>query len=142
MKDKKTQKTIIRDFLKRHTLAVLSVSRDGQPQSAVLQFSETEDLEILFDTFSTYRKYETLKDNPRASVVVGWDDDVTVQYEGLAQELSGKELERCKTIHLRKLPDSVKFASMDVIKYFKITPTWIRYSDLSKDPWEVFEITL
>lgn len=109
------------------------------PEAAVLEFSETDDLEIIFDTFSTYRKYKNLQDNPKIALVIGWDGDITVQYEGIAKELSGEELEQCKRIHIQKLPKAVKFENMKVVRYFKVKPTWIRYSDLSKDPWEVFE---
>lgn len=137
------QKKRILDFLKRHTLAVVAtVDSRGHPQAAVVEFSETDDLEIIFDTFSTYRKYKNLQSDPRVAMVIGWDDEVTVQYEGVAHELRGEELERSQDIHCGKLPKAKKFLSMPQMRYFKVTPVWIRYSDLHVDPWEVFEVKL
>ncbi len=132
---------IILDFIKKHTLAVIStVNHLGNPESAVLEFSETDKLEIIFDTFSTYRKYKNLKDNPRVSLVIGWDDDISVQYEGIATELRGEELKKFQNIHITKLPKAKKFVEIDVIRYFKVIPKWIRYSDLSVNPWNVFDV--
>lgn len=50
-------------------------------------------------TLSTYRKYKNLQDNPRVSFVIGWDDDISVQYEGIAVELKGEELKKYQNIH-------------------------------------------
>lgn len=72
--------------------------------------------------------------------VIGWDKDITVQYEGEAFELSGEELEEYKKIYLAKNPAVAKWEKVEGIKFFKILPKWIRYSDLNKHPWEIFEI--
>lgn len=132
---------VILNFLRKHNLAVISsVNPLGNPESAVLEFSQTDDLEIIFDTFSTYRKYKNILNHPRVSFSIGWDDDITVQYEGIAVELLGAELKEYQDIHITKLPKAKKFVGMDVIRYFKVIPKWIRYSDLSVNPWNVFEI--
>lgn len=116
-----------------------TVNPAGKPQSAVVEFGDTDDLEIIFDTFANARKYKNLQNCKDVSIVVGWDNNITVQYEGKAQELFGEELERCKEIYFGKNPDAKKWDKVG-IKYFKVQPAWIRYSDLNKDPWEVFEI--
>lgn len=42
------QKKIILDFIKKHSLAVIStVDPEGNPESAVLEFSETDNLELI-----------------------------------------------------------------------------------------------
>ncbi len=96
------KKKILKEFLRKNKLAVLSTVSSGKPQSAVLEFSETDDLEIVFDTLSTSRKYKNLKNDKNVSLVIGWDENVTVQYEGEANELSGAELEKCKNIYFEK----------------------------------------
>jgi pyridoxine/pyridoxamine 5'-phosphate oxidase len=59
-------------FISGHALAVVgSISADGAPQSALVGIAVTEDLEIVFDTLHTTRKYRNLVSNPKASVVVG-----------------------------------------------------------------------
>ncbi len=88
------KKQFVLDFIKKHTICVLStVTPDNQPEAAVIEFAETKNFELIFDTFNTYRKYQNLKKNPSVAVVIGWDENITVQYEGWAEELSGAELE-------------------------------------------------
>ena len=52
------EKEKVLNFIKGERLAVLStVTPDNKSESAVLEFGETDNLEIIFDTFHTYRKY-------------------------------------------------------------------------------------
>jgi len=79
-------------FLAAHTLGVLgSISADGAPQSALVGIAVTEDLEIVFDTLDSTRKYRNLTLNPKASLVVGWEGEKTVQLEGEASLPVGEE---------------------------------------------------
>ena len=71
-------------------------------------------------------------------MVIGWEP-ATIQYEGIAVELSGKELEEYKQVHFQKFPEAVKFEKLGV-KFFKIIPKWVRYTNVYEQPWEVFEI--
>ncbi len=136
MNDKKK----ILDFMKTQKLMVLStIHPNGGPEAAVMEFAEDK-LELIFDTFTSYRKYRNLKANPSVAAVIGWDNGITVQYEGLARELSGKEKEQAIQLRIAKMPHAKKFASMKEVVYFKISPVWIRYADYSKEPWNVFEV--
>ena len=135
------QKKIILDFIKKHTIGVVStVSPKNTPEAAVVEFGQTEDHEIIFDTLSDSRKYKNLQTNNYVALVIGWDEDITVQYEGQASELSGEELTKYKVIFFKKLPHARKWEKVKGIKFFKIVPNWIRYSDLRKHPWDVFEV--
>lgn len=137
------QKQTILDFIKRHNLAVIStVGANSRPESAVLEFGETEDLELIFDTFISSRKYKNLQTNKNVSFVIGWDEAITVQYEGTAEEVKGEEAEKYKQIYWAKNPKAERWETREGITYFKVTPQWIRYSDLNNDPWDVFEIEL
>lgn len=136
------QKEKILCFIKSQHLAVLStISLSGFPEAAVVGISEMDDFSLIFGTFNTYRKYKNLKNNSKVAVVMGWSD-VTVQYEGVAEEIFGNEKESAKRIHLKKIPTSVKFADLPQQCYFKIKPLWIRYTDYSNDSiyGEKFEI--
>ncbi len=135
------KKKFILDFIKKQKLAVFStVSSDYKSQSAVLEFGESEDLEIIFDTFSYARKCKNLKQNNNVSLVIGWDENITVQYEGEAYELEGEEKERYKQIYFRKNPEAQRWEAKEGMSYFKVVPKWIRYSDLNKNPWKIFEV--
>lgn len=80
-------------FMNRESLAVLAtVADNGQPQAALMGFAVTCELEIIFDSVKTSRKYPNLKKNPRVAWVIGCATEVTVQYEGSAQELEGESV--------------------------------------------------
>lgn len=136
------KKKLILDFIKRHNLAVLATTTpENKPEAAIVEFSEKDNLELIFDTFFTFRKYKNLQSNTNVAVVIGRDEDKTVQYEGEAIELKDNELKECQKIHVTKLPDAAKFVEMKDIKFFKIIPKWARYTDVSKHPWKEFEVT-
>ncbi len=135
------KKKLILDFIKKHKICVIStVSAENKPQSAVLEFGETESLEIIFDTFENARKCQNLGQNKNVSVVIGWDEDITVQYEGVAQEIVKDDIEKYTKPYFEKNPEAAKWKNQPGICFFKVTPKWIRYSDLNKNPWEVIEI--
>jgi pyridoxine/pyridoxamine 5'-phosphate oxidase len=70
-------------FISGCKLAVLaSVSSEGVPQSALVGIAVSEELEIVFDTLDTTRKFKNLTGNCRASFVIGWVGEKTVQFEG------------------------------------------------------------
>ena len=131
------------DFIKKHDLMLLStMSEAGKPQAAVVEFGELDDLSLIFDTLQTSRKYRNLQHSKGVAVVIGWDDNITVQIEGTAHELSGDELEQAKQTYFIKNPRAKKWANKENIAYFIIKPTWARYSDLNRDPWDIREMEL
>ena len=136
----------ILNFIKKQKFTVISTisyRRDKQSEGSVIAFSEAENLEIIFGTYNTNRKYENIKNNPEISLVFGFSNNpkITVQYEGTAEELSGDEKDFFAKRHVEKNPESEKYLYKTQQRYFKITPKWIRYSDFDKDPHEIFEIT-
>jgi pyridoxine/pyridoxamine 5'-phosphate oxidase len=133
----------ILEFIKTQPLGVIStISPNGQPQGAVVGIAEHDDLSIIFGTFNHYRKFRNIKHNPRVSFVIGWKD-ITVQYEGLAEELIGAERDQAVQSHTAKIPSAVKFAHLPEQTYFRVKPTWIKYTDYSNSSLygEVFEVT-
>lgn len=117
-------------FLRRHRYCVqASVNADGAPQAAVVGFAVTDDLELVFDTLGGTRKAHNLRLEPRIALVIGWDDDQTVQLEGVADEPSGPELARLKRVYFGVFPDGVARESWADISYFRVRPHWARYSD-------------
>lgn len=132
-------KNKVLDFIKKQKLAVLSTIGSIAPESSVLEFGETNNLEIIIDMFDSSRKYKNLQTNPNVSLVIGWDENITVQYEGVASELFGEEKEKYQKIYWEKNPEAKRWATRERIVYFKISPKWIRYSDLNSHPWKIFE---
>ncbi len=120
------------DFLCKHRLGVVAtVSPEGEAQSALVGIAVTRELEIVFDTLSTTRKCRNLRSCPKISAVVGWDEETTVQYEGVADEPTGADLEGLKETYFAVYPDGRDRQTWEGITYFRIRPTWIRYSDFS-----------
>ena len=118
------------EFMKKESLAVLATaSEDGHPEAALMGFAVTAQLEIIFDTVKSSRKYPNLKRNPRVAWVVGCTTEITVQYEGMAEELEGEELAKYKKIYFAKFPDGPARESWPGITYFVVRPNWVRYCD-------------
>jgi hypothetical protein len=129
-------------FMASESLGVLgSLSSDGAPQSALVGIAVTLELEIVFDTLKTTRKYLNLSTNPAASFVIGCTTEVTVQFEGIAVELSGGDLARYQKVYFAKWPDGPARMSWPGICYFVVRPRWIRYSNFDKRPPEIVEFT-
>jgi len=129
-------------FLRRHRLAVVSTVRDGAPQSAVVGIAVMDNLDIIFDTLSTSRKYANIIADPRVALVVGWDAEQTVQIEGIADVPSGDELAACKQAYFAVWPDGRERERWPDIAYVRIRPRWLRYSDFGQSPPRIEELTL
>ena len=69
----KMTKDFVYNFIKQHALAVIAaLSDDQKPEAALVGFAISEDLEIVFDTVKTSRKYKNLLQNPKVALVIGW----------------------------------------------------------------------
>ena len=130
-------------FIKTKKHAVISTcGKNQQPESALIGFGETDDFKLVFGTYKTTRKYSNLKENNRVAFVIGWDEDyITVQYEGLADELDEAGIEKYVPHYHNKVPGAVAYKSHPDQTYWKAKPTWIRYSDLSGEKEKVYEFT-
>jgi len=139
----KSRKKIIGDYMSKQLLAVVSTKNEfGDIESAVVAFTETDDLELIFQTPNSTRKYKNLKHDSQVAVVIGWDlnENITIQYEGIAIEADIQEIDKYRKIQLLKHNRSKKYAFLEENKYFKISPKWIRYSDLKTDPPIIFTL--
>jgi pyridoxine/pyridoxamine 5'-phosphate oxidase len=126
------------EFIATCDLAVVSyLSSEGTPQSAVVGFAVTPDLEIVFDTVSSSRKYRNLKARGECCVVA-WVGEATVQIEGTAEETSQ---DGYKEAYFAKLPDGRDRLSWAGITYFVVRPRWIRFSDFGARPAVVEEFS-
>ena len=122
-------------FMSQCKLGVLSTIADSKtPQSALVGIAVTAELEIIFDTVKSSRKYPNLVLRPRCAFVLGWAGEQTVQYEGEARELQGAELKRCQDVYFKAWPDGPGRLAWPGIVYFVVRPSWIRYSDFDQNP--------
>ena len=122
-------------FIAQSKLAVLGYTGEAnKSQSALVGIAVTPQLEIIFDTVKSSRKYKNLTSRPACSFVIGWIGEQTVQYEGKAEELSGPVLEHYQKIYFRAWPDGPARLSWPGIVYILVRPRWIRYSDFDQNP--------
>jgi general stress protein 26 len=130
-------------FMRGHRYAVqASVSSRQTAQAAVVGIAVTDDFEIVFDTVATTRKAQNLRHNPAIAFVIGGTagDERTVQYDGIADEPSGPDLERLAEVYYAQFPDGRQRLSWPGLVYFRARARWIRYTDFSRDPPDVLEL--
>ena len=94
-------------------------------------FALTEANEVVFDTLSTSRKAVNLARNPAAALVIGWDDNISLQIEGVARRPVGDDLASAKAAYFREWPDGRARENWPDIAYVVVQPKWIRYSNYS-----------
>ena len=132
-------------LMAKERLGVLgTIGPTGTSQSALVGIAVTPQLEIVFDTVKSSRKYPNLLTCPACSFVIGgWGArEQTIQYEGVAEELKLADLERYQASYFKAWPDGPARMSWPGIVYFVVRPTWIRYSAFDQNPpliveWQV-----
>ncbi len=115
-------------------LVVSSANKSGAPEAALMGFALTPANEIVFDTLSTSRKAVNLASNPAAALVIGWDDNISLQIEGVARRPVGDDLASAKAAYFRQWPDGRARENWPNIAYVVVQPKWIRYSNYSGAP--------
>lgn len=115
------------------------LSSAGTPQSALVGIAVTPELEIVFDTVKSSRKFGALHDRPACSVVLWFGSEQTVQLEGTAFEPEGAERDRYREAYFATWPDGRDRLSWPGITHFVVCPGWIRYSDYDQSPPRIDE---
>ena len=95
-----------------------SVTPQGAPQAAVVGIAITDRWELLFDTVTQSRKHQNR----------------TVQYEGIAELPTEAELPGVQAYYFDRFPDGPTRQSWPGLVYWRVRPTWIRYSNLNVNP--------
>lgn len=136
-------------FLRRYKLAVVATighpragapSSPGAPQAAVVGFAVSDELEIVFDTLDGTRKFANLVADPRVALVIGWDDAITAQIEGVADVLAGADLARLRDVYFGPYPDGRDRLAWPGISHVRVRPSWVRVSDFTRDPPSIVEL--
>ncbi len=111
-----------------------SVTPLGAPQAAVIGVAVTDRWELLFDTVTQSRKHQNLVKNPRVAFVIGWEHERTVQYEGIAEIPTEAELPDVQAYYFDRFPDGPTRQTWPGLVYWRVRPTWIRYSSFNVNP--------
>lgn len=133
-------KSALFEFARNHKLCVISTAANDFPESALIGFVINKDLELVFNTETTTKKYKNLKVNPNVSIIIGFGENLkTLQCTGVAKELEGSEEGKI----LSAYADNLEFFrrwKIKYIKYFKVSLTWVRLSDYNEYPPKVIEL--
>ena len=132
------QRALLVNFIKGCEIgAIATVTPDSEPEVAAMQFAVTDNLELIFDTPASTRKYQNIQENNYVAFAI-WKEFDIVQYEGLAIQLGGEELAQYKEIFFTKNPDARQWVDIvPDLTFFKIVPRWIRYTGFKEEPWEI-----
>lgn len=130
-------------FVRARRLGVVATTGpDGHPEAALVGIAATEECELVFDTSARSRKHDNLVRDPRVAVVVGWDDEVTLQIEGVADKPTDADRDRCLTAYFAQYPDGRQRAEDPDITHFRIRPRWARRADFRPGTFGVEELAL
>jgi pyridoxine/pyridoxamine 5'-phosphate oxidase len=119
---------------------VSSLSADGRPQSALVGVAITLELEIVFDSLRTTRKYANLIARPACSVTLWWGGEQTVQIDGVAFEPAGSALQHYRDAYFVAWPDGRDRLAWAGITHLVVQPQWIRATDYDQSPQFIEEL--
>jgi pyridoxine/pyridoxamine 5'-phosphate oxidase len=139
--EQRMDKQSLHSFMARARYGVIcSLAADGVPQSALVGVAITPELEIVFDTIKSSRKYDNLIARPSCSVVLWWSGEQTAQLEGLAFEPEGAELDRYRKAYFAAWPDGRDRLAWQGIVHLVVKPRWMRVSDYDQQPPLIVEL--
>jgi hypothetical protein len=96
------------NFVRERGLAVIATrGAEGAPQAALVGIAATGRGELVFDTSRGSRKYRNLSAFAQVALVIGWDNEMTVQCEGIADIPTGADHDRCLQAYFAQYPDGV-----------------------------------
>ena len=88
-------------IVKQKRLAVVSTADEsGAPEAALVGFALTERNEVVFDTLGSSRKAVNIARRATTALVIGWDNDITVQIEGYTIRVGSKRFMEMEGIDL------------------------------------------
>ena len=117
-------------FIQRHELGVIATSSTAAiPEAALVNIAVTPFFEIIFETTAATRKCVNLRDNPRVAMVIGWEDDQTLQIDGCVEVLEGSARDRLKDIFMTAFPRKASHEFWPGNDFYRVKPYWARFSN-------------
>jgi uncharacterized protein YhbP (UPF0306 family) len=130
---------VIRAFLDtQSTMALATVSPDGQPQVAPIFYVSDERLHLYWLSSPNSRHSNNLVLNSKVAATVypslwQWNDIVGLQIEGEARPIGDDRIrEQILTLYLRKFQLPAEFDSIiNASTLYSLKPSWVRWMDNS-----------
>lgn len=141
-------------LLESRKLAVLATQADGQPHASLMAFTPVEGIKrLVFATYRTTRKYESLRKDGRAALLIGsgvgpFEQECTgliVTAQGRIADVPEHARQSMLTAHIKRHPEFEDFLTspdcallnMEVSAYQLVTSTdevrWCSMENLSSD---------
>jgi len=128
-------------FLTTHRIGVLAtLSPDATPRARTVYYACDESFNIYILTLTNTRKAWDLDANGHAAFVVSAEDvPQTLQIEGTVTDVSDEQVNN-EIVHkiFEQLESNAQYHApltrfdAGVVRFFKLTPTWIRWGDFTK----------
>jgi general stress protein 26 len=127
-------------FLVNHMLGVLAtISDEGTPRARTIYYTCDDSFNIYFITLANTRKAQDIQKNPHAAFVVSEQDiPRTIQVEGTISDLTDTAtidpvLSDFVEVLMSQKTYGIPLTRFDtsVLKFFKLTPTWVRWGDFT-----------
>lgn len=130
----------ILEFLKANVVAVVATTTVAHtPSATTIYYIVEDDFSIYFMTKSSSRKAGNIANNNHIALVVGTDNiPITVQVEGIAQEVHGKDEVIAVVGKLASASNQGEYFAPidnlpgDKMSVYKVTPSWMRLLDFRK----------
>jgi pyridoxine/pyridoxamine 5'-phosphate oxidase len=132
----------IYEFVRSQVLGVIStLDNDGAPMNATVAFSVTEDAKLIVGTSETSHKSQNIDGDSRVAVVItDVEKRYTLQVQGTARKVTQETFEaQYADEHYGQRPQSLPFKDKPGQCHILITPTHMRFSDCSTNPWAITE---
>ncbi len=129
-------KTELLSYMRSHRLAVIGTAGPNGPQGALVGIAVTDCLQIVFDTASDSRKHRNLQGDARIAVTFSGPGEQTLQVQGRAHAVSvtGEADALYREAYYSFWPDGRERLKWPNIAYWRIEPSWARYSDFDRGP--------
>ena len=115
---------IFKRLLTANNCVLATVSKNGKPEIAFMQFALDDNENILLKTFNDSRKYENISENSFASICIYNKPDY-VQMDGTVVELTHENANQAKENLVTKYGEDGYFSDHR-LRFIKFIPTWIR----------------
>ena len=112
-------------------LVVSTVNEAGAAEAALMGFALTQAKRSCSTLCRRAAKPSIWGAIPAAALVIGWDDNISLQIEGAARRPVSDDLVSAKEAYLSQWPDGRARENWPNIAYIVVRPKWIRYSNYS-----------
>ena len=128
-------KNKVLNVLKNNNCSVIATADlSGKSESAVMIHVYKDDLSLIMCTAPETRKLKNISVNNKVSIVIGgFNNDPSVQMDGVARILNETEKAEAMAFVLNQKPE-MKDYGIEEEDFIIITPTWVRYIDYSQEP--------